>query len=561
VTLVLLWLLAAPPARPFSEDRLLLDRRLETLRRILPDGPNPPADAAVVRDLAVSSKLQSVEALARPVRDEGARGSVPIDLGAVARFADVERFFRQVALHHRLIDVESLTLAAAPDDSVRLTALLAFPFRPARAPLAQPPDGTRARLSGVPKPQADAYVRDLALAVAKSETIAALRRARRNPRLFLCELAAVARDRPVVFSYAGLADEFVVRGQTVGEGPTRALESRFERGFFRVSDFLMRRQSACVQFEVRGHTPVAGAEAELPLPADDPFEQDDAPCRVDRDQGRSVTLKGAPAKGGAKAAPKGPLTLRLRDLDLADVFFVLHRVTGQAFAVDGDVSGRASLDLAGVTLEQALAALQKAAGIRVSEGARIRRVTTATRAPSSPTPAPDAPGGAAATFLLKRAEVRDVLAALAELDPSLASLGPLGSYGRASVWAAEVPLLALRAALLASTGLVERMEEDRRLLERPGSDENLVPVAAGDVEERRLQLRPQDLVVAEFELAGVASGGEGFWAFAYSPTGTLNAYRAGDRLFDGTVQSVDSTDTVLAGEEGPVRVLLPQGPR
>ena len=30
---------AAPAARPFADERVLLDRRLETLRRILPDGP------------------------------------------------------------------------------------------------------------------------------------------------------------------------------------------------------------------------------------------------------------------------------------------------------------------------------------------------------------------------------------------------------------------------------------------------------------------------------------------------------------------------------------------
>jgi hypothetical protein len=559
VIVALLSLLAAPPPRAFTDDRLLLDRRLETLRRILPDGPNPLADAAYVRDIAAAAKLQSVEAQARPPREEGARGSVPVELTAVAHFADVERFFRQVATHHRLIDVERLTLSAAPDDSVRLTALLAFPFRPAKAPLTLAPDGARARLAGVPKPQADTYVRDLAMAVAKSETIAALRRSRRNPRLFLCELAAVVRDRPVVLSYASLEDEFVVRGQTVGEGPTRTLESRLERGFFRLSDFLMRRQAACVQFEARGRAPVAGADAELPLPAEDPFEQDDAPCRVDRDQGRSVTVKGGtPAKPGAKTAAKGPLTLRLRDVDLADVFFVLHRVTGQAFAVDGDVAGRASVELTGVSLDEALAAVQKAAGIRISEAGRIRRVTTS-RPPSLP--AAGDPQGPVATFLLKRAEIRDLVAAMADLDPGLASLGPIGSYGRSSIWAAEMQLSTLRAALLGQAGLEERIEEERRLLERPGSDENLAPVAAGDADERRLQLRAQDLVVSEFELAGVASAGDGYWAFAYTPTGTLNAYRAGDRLYDGTVQSVDSTDAVLAGEEGPVRVMLPPGPR
>ena len=48
VTLPLVLLLAVPAARPFADERLLLDRRLEALRRILPDGPQPAADVAGV---------------------------------------------------------------------------------------------------------------------------------------------------------------------------------------------------------------------------------------------------------------------------------------------------------------------------------------------------------------------------------------------------------------------------------------------------------------------------------------------------------------------------------
>ena len=57
MVLALVALLADLPARPFNEERLLLDRRLETLRRILPDGPTPQADVAVVRELGEQSRL------------------------------------------------------------------------------------------------------------------------------------------------------------------------------------------------------------------------------------------------------------------------------------------------------------------------------------------------------------------------------------------------------------------------------------------------------------------------------------------------------------------------
>jgi hypothetical protein len=49
-------------------------------------------------------------------------------------------------------------------------------------------------------------------------------------------------------------------------------------------------------------------------------------------------------------------------------------------------------------------------------------------------------------------------------------------------------------------------------------------------------------------------------AFAYAPTGQLYAYRAGDRLADGVVRAVESTDVLLETEEGPLRIPLPALP-
>jgi hypothetical protein len=544
---VLTLLAAVPPARPFNEERLLLDRRLETLRRILPDGPNPAADVALVREMADGAKLGRVALVARPPVEAGTRGDVLIDIAAFGRFADVDRFFRQAALSARLIDVESLTLSATSEDVIKLSAVVRLPFRPAKAPLPAAPEG-KARPTGVPRPTLDQYYRDQALALAKSDTVAQLRRSRRNPRLFLSELAAISRDRPVVLNFASLGDEFLVRGQAVGEGPVRALASRFERGFFRVAEFLVARQGACHRFEVRGRCPVAGTEAELPLPSEDPFEQDDAPCRVDRDPPRAVQVR-APNQ---KAPGKGPLTLRLRDVDFADVFRVLHLLTAQGFLVDGDVTGRVSLDLSRLGIDEALLAIEKS-GVDVADSGPVRRVASS-RVASHAAPSGGAP---TASFALKRVEVRELLAVMTDMEPGLAALGPAGSLGRVSLWARDVPVLDLRAAVLEGVGLHERIEEGRRILERkPGSEEVLAPVA-GTSPERRLVLGPADLAVMEFDLAGLASAGDGWIAFAYSPTGMLNAYRPGDRLADGIVKSVESTDVVIETDEGPVRFTIP----
>jgi hypothetical protein len=115
----------------------------------------------------------------------------------------------------------------------------------------------------------------------------------------------------------------------------------------------------------------------------------------------------------------------------------------------------------------------------------------------------------------------------------------------------------VRGAVLDAAGLGERIEEDRRVLQsRGGSLDAPVPVARAD-DEPRLSLRRDELSVLEFQLAGVAAVGDAFDAFAYSPTGQLNAYRPGDRLADGLVRSVDSTDVLIETDEGPLRIPLP----
>ena len=543
------WLLLA--YRPFPEDRTLLDRRLETLRRILPDGPNPVADAALVRDIAQHAGLVDLQAIARPPLESGPRGTVGVDLVAVGRFPEVDRFFRQVAVSPRLIDAESLTLTAAGNDLVRLTALLQIPYRPHSAPLPRAPVGSQAHVQTASRQESDAFQRDLALAWAKSETIADLRRRRRNPRLFLSEVAAIVRDRPVRLVRASLGEEFLINGVTVGEAPMRAFERRLERGFFRIAEVLVVRQGGCHKFEVRGRAPVVGPDAEIPLPSEDPFALEGQTCRVDRDPGRATLLP--LAKGRVPAG--GPVTLRLRSVDLADVFQVLHRLTSQGFLVDADVQGRVSLDVANEDVGSVFSLLERA-GVRVFPSGGVQRVSRSKeRAADAPDPPRDGPR---ISFTLKRADVRDILAAMAEANPDLVALGPTGSLGRLSLWAKDVSVTALRTSVLQAAGLAERVEEEERVVTPTQGEQpaELSPIV-GDPADA-LSLGAQELSVEEFELSGVASLGSEWIALAYSPAGALYIYRAGDRLANGTVRAVQSTDVVLDTEEGPFRIMLPE---
>lgn len=545
--LPLLLLLSALPPRPFGEERQLLDRRLAALSRALPDAPTGQADAAHARDLGLAAGLTAVDALARPPREAGATGEVLVDVTALGLYVEIDRFFRQVQLSPRLVDVVSVTLQATPDERVKLDAVLSFPYRPARAPLPPPPEDLRARTAGVPRATADQFLRDHALLLAKAEQAATLRRARRNPRLFLAELAAIVRERPVTLSYAKLEDDFVVRGLAAGLGPVLGLERRFERGFFRMSQFMAVREGACQRFEARGRAPIAGPDADLPLPAEDAFRQDEAPCRLDRD---GTTLGTARAPAGSKPGA-GPLTLRLRDVDAADAFGALHAITGQAFVVDEAVAGRLSVEFNRVTLDEALAALAKL-GLAISPPAAVRRVAVGR---SVAAPAPFAGNGATGSFALKRASVSDLLAVMTDADASLASLGPEGALGRVSVFARDVPLGELRHAVLESAGLHETLEDDRRLLAREGEAPGSTPVAASGA-VARLQPAPQDLALGEIAIAGLGNAGGASLAFAYSPAGTLFVYRTGDALADATIRGVEATDALIDTEDGPLRLRL-----
>ena len=129
----------------------------------------------------------------------------------------------------------------------------------------------------------------------------------------------------------------------------------------------MARRGACHIFEARGVSPVVGPDAELPLPTEDPFEQDPEACVVDRD------LPGLRKLRAGKPNGAGALTLRLRDVDLADVFGILHEATGQGFVVSGDVRGRVSVDFQKIGLEEALDALAPT-GIGVGAPGPIRLV-------------------------------------------------------------------------------------------------------------------------------------------------------------------------------------------
>jgi hypothetical protein len=551
--LALLMASAAAP-RPYAEERELLDRRLAAVRRGLPDGPQPAADIGHVNALADAALLRRASVNARAPQESAGLGEIAIEIAAFGRFTSIETFFRQIAASPRLVDVESVSLASTSEDTIRLTATLRVPHWPANARLPAPPEGIADRARGIARNLTDQFVRDHSLLLAKTQAIASLRRTRRSPRLFLSELADAVQDRPVVLTELTWGDElFVVRGFSMGEGPTQALERRLENGYFRVSELLMARVGGCRRFEVRGRSPMAGSAVELPLAQDDPFRQDEQPCRVDRDPPGGDVIRAAGAK--IKTAP-GPITIRARDLDAADLFLVLHELTGQAFVVDESLQRRLTLELLSVSLDETLAALAKG-GIYVGPPGVVRRASGTPIAAPTVVVGPPTSDDVRVSVSVKRATLRELLGLLAQADPSTAVSAPSGTLGHVSVWARDVDLRALRARALEAAGLEETVAADgQRTVFRGAPGESATPVMPSAI-PRRLVLHASDLSPEDFELAAIA-GIDGTWrAFAYSPAGSLHRYVAGDRLTEGAVRAVEPTSVVLETDEGNVWLRLP----
>src|ERR1700687_5753782 len=91
----------------------------------------------------------------------------------------------------------------------------------------------------------------------------------------------------------------------------------------------------------------------------------------------------ATAVAAAPPDADGRLTLRLRDAALSDVFYVLHDLTGQGYLVDGDVVGRADVEIVDATADEVDRALE-GLGPAFSLPGPLRRVSPAGRDPAIP---------------------------------------------------------------------------------------------------------------------------------------------------------------------------------
>ena len=548
--LVLATLLQGAPGRPFGEERQLLDRHLAQLSRALPDAPTPNEDAALLKQLATEAGLRNVEIGPPTITETGGLGQSRRNLLATATYPDADRFFRALQGSPRLVDVESVVLRAA-DFGVRIEARLRLHHRAARAAATASldPAHARNRTRGASKEEAARFARDEQIALDKTIVLDDLRRGQTSPRLFLAETGSVFRDAAAALTFGSLDGDtgrFNLRGVVAGMGAADALERRLEGGFFRLREFSRARKEGCFEFEVVGESYRAGPEAALPLPVDEPFRPTEPFCRQDRDP---VALGVPGTTLRASGSEQGGLTLRAVDTDLADVAAMIEALTHEAFVVAEDVRGRVNVDFAGASIDDAIKTLP----VHAERVGAVRLLRSATGSTLKAPEAEDTPPGGRFSLRAKRPRGEDVLAALAEAEPSYAALGPSG-LSKLSVFARDAPINDVRRAALAALQLDETREENARVLrfhERAGE---VGPIAATTV--ARIIFRARDLTVEEMALAGIGRSADELVAFVYAPLGEIVALRLGDTLADGIIAGLDASGIQIDTAEGPVRISL-----
>ena len=578
-----LWLAASDVhARPLlSQDDATLRSKLEVLRRMLPDKPDaeraiealrlvalggeyPPDSPARGTPKGVVASLQCTAGEPRTLApfSEAGVSAVPIECEAESRGEQpngVIRLVDEVSRMPRLMFVERLEYRAS-SKSLRLCIRLLVPFYPAPVGI----DGETLFVSLIQA--AEALKAEM---FGLEHVLSRLLRMGDGP---LTSLEIHGR-----WTLAGDGYRFVESPSWSAMGIGLGTSGGFRRAAWverssavTLLDRIVRRRAEgpCTKVEIEGrwqlsppptvasresHPPLAAQvepaaprENRVPPVEDAPPESVDAPFSIVT--GKPLLLGGEPCPYDRDPADRqlvvppqsgtGALTLRLRDVDLADVFRALSELSGQGFLVDQDVVGRATIDFSRVTLNQALRALERTTGLSISRPSRIRRVSWGPAARGwAPPPGRSRPSSSEPAQRISLDLKHERLDGLLELLKDISSLSveaPAELREHVTVAVVEEPWPFVYESIFDALGL--RMEL---------SDQNAIRVRRGD--EPTIPIRPLSPVdirdprpeVQDVRFVGIAASSGRWLAAFYAPTGKgLYVKEVGFRFRNALLKSV-----------------------
>jgi hypothetical protein len=246
-----------------------------------------------------------------------------------------------------------------------------------------------------------------------------------------------------------------------------------------------------------------------------------------------------PVAGRVVVRGTGGLTMHFRAIDLANLFFALHDVTGESFIVDPDVKGSVDVEVENASLDAVLAAICTL-NLVITDGP-LRRVSR----PNAAAPQSGDYTGSGISTVFDGGDVRSILC-LYETITGLKFYASPELRVKATVVVHERPWDEVLEALLAGARLRYTIDGTRVLVgeKATGNACDPLPWVFSD-------LRPnlEQLAAADFTLAGTG----GAKAYVYGPWRRIMILEPGTRVFDGVVQSIAPSRVRFALDGGGLR--------
>jgi len=450
----------------------------------------------------------------------------------------VQRFLRLVALArlYRILDFETLLLSPAPKGSVhfRSRIVLAAWRRPAPAPF--PAD----TLPPVQRMTA-AVQQEVSRNRAWLATLTALD-ARYQPRRLLDSLSAFGReeyDKAVALTEIRYDGTLTLDGVLLGAVAKASLDPALRKAGLLVDHIERSRSGDCQAFAAVTRLK-PGAISEESYPSLLLEEGTAETCKAAK-----VATTTAPAV--VRHAGGDALTLHLRDIDVADVFRVLHDLTKESFVVDPEVRGRVNVDIEAAGVKEAFDALSSA-GVAITPGPlhRVHRAATTIDIKQHKY------DGQPMDIQLKDAGILDVLQMFAQVTGLNISVQP-DVHGTVTAFSGgDVKWDYLFDTMIQSLGLTYKIEGLHVFI---GTEQQLAAGHRGAIDvaeaaERQTKdaldsgrrpweyVPPEKLSLADLQLVGLARAGAKWTGYAYALSRKPIALEAGQTLFDGEVRTV-----------------------
>lgn len=503
------------------------EERLELSRRLLPLDFNPADEqqffARVAESARVSVDLKPAAESESVVLETGGPSGMRLhwlDVTGRGRLGEIAFFLELAGIRNsRFADLESLRVDSDGDGPARFAARFALPVY-GEVPIPPPPS---VRTIEAALRQRVDFLRSL------NDLMESWRRRMEEGRLARAGtlLSALGDERAVRLTEVRVGGDFSVEGFVVGPAARIGLQQKLAAAGVEAARLQMPASGACRPFRAGDPRPFAERTVALCTAESQPHNG-------------TIAVRGKAGDGG--------LSISLRDIDLADFFFVLHDLTGESFVVDHDVRGRVDVAVQGASLDEVLAAV-RSLGLTVS-GGPLRRVSR----PGAPPIPSKTYAGEPTSFVMQDADLRGLLCVFEKATGLFIDVSPALS-GRVSLYTRELPWDQALDAVIAGTGNRYAIDGHRLFVgseaalnarkKEPGENacESLgkMPSPPSDV---RLQLK--ELASSDVTVAGSARGRDGWRGYVYGAWRQLHAVEANAPLFDATVASVGAAGLTFA---------------